>query len=297
MGIRFRKSKKIGPVRVTVSKSGVGYSVGAKGLRVTQKADGGTRTTMSIPGTGISDVKESGKSSERKNISEEKQEKTDNKGCCYIAILFPIFIVICFFIATISIPLALIVGIAFIIAAYCFFITRQGKEKIEDDKPALIPEISQEENETIKTCVFELKESADIVNSTVNPNVFFGRLKFLIETLMYLQKYEGRYNFGSSTPTEDLNRVTDNIELTVSDFIKRAYQHNLKSAAKLKTEKGRHERMMRNYGEMKSSFDKASSFWNGDNFRPSYGGILYTENNSEELQQIYEKPIDWSGLL
>ena len=60
MGLRFRKSVKMGPVRVNFSKSGVGYSVGTKGYRVTKKANGGTRTTVSVPGTGISYVTETG---------------------------------------------------------------------------------------------------------------------------------------------------------------------------------------------------------------------------------------------
>lgn len=60
MGFRFKKSIKAGPVRVNLSKSGVGYSVGWKGFRVTKKAGGGTRTTTSIPGTGISYVNDSG---------------------------------------------------------------------------------------------------------------------------------------------------------------------------------------------------------------------------------------------
>lgn len=60
MGFRFRKSIKAGPVRVNFSKSGVGYSVGGKGFRVTKKANGGIRTTTSIPGTGISYVSDSG---------------------------------------------------------------------------------------------------------------------------------------------------------------------------------------------------------------------------------------------
>lgn len=58
MGIRFRKSKNYGPFRVNLSKSGIGYSMGVKGLRVTKKANGGIRTTTSIPGTGISSVSE-----------------------------------------------------------------------------------------------------------------------------------------------------------------------------------------------------------------------------------------------
>ena len=56
MGIRFRKSKNFGPFRINLSKSGIGYSVGVKGARITKKANGGMRTTTYIPGTGISSV-------------------------------------------------------------------------------------------------------------------------------------------------------------------------------------------------------------------------------------------------
>ena len=65
MGFRFRKSIKAGPFRVNLSKSGIGYSVGTKGLRFTKKAGGGTRTTASIPGTGISYVKDSKKDTKK----------------------------------------------------------------------------------------------------------------------------------------------------------------------------------------------------------------------------------------
>lgn len=72
MGFRFRKSVKIGPARINLSKSGIGYSVGTKGFRATKKAGGGTRTTTSIPGTGISYVKDS--STKKRGIN----MKTDN---------------------------------------------------------------------------------------------------------------------------------------------------------------------------------------------------------------------------
>ena len=72
MGLRYRKSIKMGPFRINLSKSGIGYSVGVKGYRVTKKAGGGYRTTVSIPGTGISHVKEySGKYAEPEYIPPE----------------------------------------------------------------------------------------------------------------------------------------------------------------------------------------------------------------------------------
>lgn len=74
MGFRLRKSINLGGVRINLSKSGVGYSVGAKGMRITKCANGRTRKTVSIPGTGISYVSESGKA-KRKVERKEKQIK------------------------------------------------------------------------------------------------------------------------------------------------------------------------------------------------------------------------------
>ena len=59
MGFRFRKSINLGGgFRVNLSKSGVGYSWGTKGARITKTAKGTKRTTVSVPGTGISYVSE-----------------------------------------------------------------------------------------------------------------------------------------------------------------------------------------------------------------------------------------------
>ncbi len=61
MGFRIRKSIRLAPgVRMTFSKSGIGYSFGVKGYRVTHRADGRIQRTASIPGTGLSYVTTSG---------------------------------------------------------------------------------------------------------------------------------------------------------------------------------------------------------------------------------------------
>ena len=76
MGFRFRKSVSFGPVRINLSKSGIGYSVGTKGARITKKANGGTRTTLSIPGTGISHVSDSKKiKTSTKTVKPKKEKK------------------------------------------------------------------------------------------------------------------------------------------------------------------------------------------------------------------------------
>lgn len=53
MGWSFRRSIGFGPVRVNLSKSGVGYSVGGKGFRTGVRSNGRRYTYTSIPGTGI----------------------------------------------------------------------------------------------------------------------------------------------------------------------------------------------------------------------------------------------------
>lgn len=72
MGLRYRKSKSFGGVRVTASKSGIGFSTGVKGFRVTKKAGGGYRTTASIPGTGISYVKDYSAGSRRRRLNQQR---------------------------------------------------------------------------------------------------------------------------------------------------------------------------------------------------------------------------------
>lgn len=80
MGIRYRKSFKFGPLRINLSKSGVGYSVGNKFYRVTKKADGGMRTTATLPGTGISDVKDYSKDQVEEATKMTKRKKKKVPG-------------------------------------------------------------------------------------------------------------------------------------------------------------------------------------------------------------------------
>ena len=72
MGFRFRKSVNSGPFRINFSKTGIGGSVGVPGMRFTKTATGRNRTTLSVPGTGISYVKESGgKNSKRRGKAKQ----------------------------------------------------------------------------------------------------------------------------------------------------------------------------------------------------------------------------------
>lgn len=73
MGFRFRKSIPIGKhFRINLSKSGVGHSWGVKGARFTKTANGKNRTTLSVPGTGISYTTESKAHTSKKKPSKKK---------------------------------------------------------------------------------------------------------------------------------------------------------------------------------------------------------------------------------
>lgn len=80
MGIRFRKSKKIGPVRFTASKSGISTSVGGKAFRVTKRADGRTQKTATLPGTGISYSTTSGSTKKKKKATKSTTGSSGTSG-------------------------------------------------------------------------------------------------------------------------------------------------------------------------------------------------------------------------
>ena len=57
MGFRFRRSSRLGPVRLNFSKNGLSsISLGGRGasLNIPVNRKGGTRTTVGLPGTGLS---------------------------------------------------------------------------------------------------------------------------------------------------------------------------------------------------------------------------------------------------
>lgn len=61
MGLQYRKSAGIGPFRLNVSKSGVGWSVGGRGFRTGVSSRGRRYSTFSLPGTGLSYTQAGGK--------------------------------------------------------------------------------------------------------------------------------------------------------------------------------------------------------------------------------------------
>ena len=66
MSFFFRKTFRIGPIRINISKRGVGVSIGVPGARIGKSATGQTYVSGSVPGTGLG---------YRKNIKGKKSTK------------------------------------------------------------------------------------------------------------------------------------------------------------------------------------------------------------------------------
>jgi Protein of unknown function (DUF4236) len=80
MGLRFRKSFKVAPgVRLSVGKKGVGASFGGKGLRYSVHSSGKRRTTVGIPGSGISYSSTSGSSKSYKSSAYKRQRELERQ--------------------------------------------------------------------------------------------------------------------------------------------------------------------------------------------------------------------------
>lgn len=56
MGLRFRRSARLGPFRITATKTGLSGSFGVRGARIGINSRGQVRRTIGIPGTGIYDT-------------------------------------------------------------------------------------------------------------------------------------------------------------------------------------------------------------------------------------------------
>lgn len=79
MGFRFKKSINAGPLRINLSKSGIGYSFGVKGARITKPSKGKAKATIGIPGTGISYSKSIGEKKKHTAKDSTVQKNNQNK--------------------------------------------------------------------------------------------------------------------------------------------------------------------------------------------------------------------------
>lgn len=77
MSAQFRKSKKVGPFKVTASKSGLSLSTGAGPLRWSANTRGEIRRTTRLPGTGVYSTKKVAQLSGNKTAKSTPQDSDE----------------------------------------------------------------------------------------------------------------------------------------------------------------------------------------------------------------------------
>jgi hypothetical protein len=151
------------------------------------------------------------------------------------------------------------------------------------------PKISAHQLQQVEGLLKQAKESAHLVNTTVKPEVFFGRLNFLLDVLLELQKYERYKVFSGSLPSRDYNRLLCDLEKTVDSFISRAIMANNAKIASLKTPAAKERNRSKFLISLSLGFAYANTFWQGNGMCPHYCGPLFTKANKERIEKLLQE--------
>lgn len=161
--------------------------------------------------------------------------------------------------------------------------------------PGTERELSDLEIESINMRVNQIIDTYNILNSTLKPDVFFGRLGFLFDTLLALQQYERYGIFTENSPSKRIRDIECGLEDRVHDFINRYMTNAWKKSAAMKTQKGKEDKYEDFVIKLIAAFDCANSFWKGNKGFPHYTKPLFTKENFQQVQDIYDesfKPFD-----
>lgn len=101
-----------------------------------------------------------------------------------------------------------------------------------------------------------VNDCATLVNTTVNPEVFFYRYDLMLENIEKLASIEKIVHFSGKKPSAQLKELRAQKERETDTFIDRAHQAALEHAVSLKTEKGRDAAMQRFFRSMDPYVDR-----------------------------------------
>lgn len=102
-------------------------------------------------------------------------------------------------------------------------------------------------------------ESANLVNSTKNADVFFNRYTLLLEELEKLSKLEIFNCFSQKKPSKNLKEILDKKENTINDFITRFYNETISEINSLKTVTSKNKRIENFYTNLQKYKSMMSS--------------------------------------
>lgn len=228
-------------------------------------------------------------------LQRRKNMETTNKKNIIFACIFG-------FLAIMSIYENVLISFIFFGGICAFFIFRCLKSSNTDNQPpkttesnVAVPKIYIDpltyraySYDCAMDLLRKIKESADIVNNTVNPETFFKRLHWILNYLIYLAQYEKKIKFTGELPSTAYIRIVNNLEQTVDDFIKRAYNAELEKISKLKTESAKQKRIMKFLSDMEYYIEYSDDFRNVVEPNIYYTGALYTPQNLETVRKLIE---------
>ncbi|WP_455500922.1 hypothetical protein [Gemmiger sp.] len=99
----------------------------------------------------------------------------------------------------------------------------------------------------------------DLINKTVEPDVFFSRYELLMETTAKLVSVSKHYKFKGAQPVEVLRIAQEQKEAATRAFILRSFQKTQQCAGKAKTEKGKHSQFDRFLDKMAPYFEQMTA--------------------------------------
>ena len=105
-------------------------------------------------------------------------------------------------------------------------------------------------------CLKIMNESAQLVNNTVKPDVFFKRYSILIEHGEKLVKFEPYLKFDGESPSVTLRKIRQQRHQATLDFLERAYKEVSVKAAAMKTEKGTVNQFIKFFDSLDAFYDE-----------------------------------------
>lgn len=140
--------------------------------------------------------------------------------------------------------------------------------------------------ETATMLLKKIQESINIVNNATNPRVFFQRLYFILNQLIYLAQFENKIQFSGELPSTAYSRIVNNLGKTVDDFIKRAYNQELSYSSQINENKTRLTRMINFLSELEYDVEYSDDFCNVAEIDKYYRGKLYTPSNIQTIHNL-----------
>ena len=149
------------------------------------------------------------------------------------------------------------------------------------------PKMTPIERQRLTAMMKQLGDSAKLVESTENADVFFERLNFMLDLCLELSTFEKYKCFSGLIPSVAYREALNSLDEVVDRFITRSCAKQQVKSAKLKTDSGKQKSNDKFAADLKKAFDNANSFWTGHTGWQHYTGALFSKRNYARVEAIY----------